>query len=335
MQKLIFAAMLLTWNLVTIVLLGELGIRFIVDDGMQFDLEMWKYARDVKGVSPDSLIGYQHRPNRSAHLMGVDIATSSQGLRDREFSFNRRPGVLRIVMLGDSFTMGWGVPEEFTFSKRLERLFGDEGIQAEVINTGVGNWNTTQEVQYFLTSAYIYHPDIVVLNYFVNDAEPVPRSQSPSLLMRHCYVCVFLVGRLDAALRQLSVTQNWEDYYLSLYDGGNGPGWIAAKAAMKKLSDYCKAKGIALVIANLPELHDVRRYKFAIVTKLVREAARENDLPFADLLPYLRDQEASKLWVTRSDPHPNALAHQLIAEGLFDALNDHIKAATQAARLDH
>ena len=300
-------------------LLVELLVRLVADDGMQFDLEMWKYARDVKAVSLDAVIGHEHRPNRRAHLMGVDVVTNSQGLRDREFQYDRTQGVLRIVMLGDLVTLGWGVPYEFTFSKRLERLYAERGINAEVINTGVGNWNTVQEVQYFLTKAYRYHPDVAVLNYFVNDAEPVGTSQPLSLLMRHCYACVLLAGRVDAALRQLSVRQNWKDYYLSLYGGGNQSGWLAAKAAMKKLAEYCKAEGITLVIVNLPELHDVRRYQFDAVTDLVRETARENDVPFVDLLPFLRGHESSELWVTRSDPHPNALAHKLIADGLFTA----------------
>src|SRR5215468_1873325 len=80
----------------------ELLTRFVVDDGMQYDLEMWKYAREIKQVSADPLIGHEHAPNRQARLMGVDFRTNSQGLRDREFTYERPPGKLRIVMLGDS-----------------------------------------------------------------------------------------------------------------------------------------------------------------------------------------------------------------------------------------
>src|SRR5688572_28552622 len=84
----------------------EVLTRVIVDDGMQFDLEMWKYARDVKQVSPDPLLGHEHAPNRHARLMGVDFRTNSKGLRDREFSYERTPGTLRVLMLGDSLTVG-------------------------------------------------------------------------------------------------------------------------------------------------------------------------------------------------------------------------------------
>ena len=177
--------LLVAVNLLGAALLAEIGIRAFADDGMQFDLEMWKYARDVKVISSDPLIGHEHAPNRKTKLMGVNFETNSQGLRDREFSFERTPGVLRIMMLGDSLTVGWGVNAEATFSKRLESLLNGNGTHAEVINAGAGNWNTIQEVQYFLTKGYKYRPDIIVLNYFLNDAEPVPHSRPPSFLMRH------------------------------------------------------------------------------------------------------------------------------------------------------
>jgi lysophospholipase L1-like esterase len=298
----------------------EAAVRFVADDGMQFDLEMWKYARDVKVVSENPSIGHKHGPHRQATLMGVDVATNSRGLRDREFSFEREPGTLRIVMLGDSLTEGWGVPVAQTFSKRIERLYADQGVRAEAINTGVGNWNTVQEVEFFLTEAYRYRPDVVVLNYFVNDAEPVPHSRPPSFLGRHCYSCVFVVGRIDSFLRQLSTRQDWSAYYMSLYGDGRSEGWLAARGAIGRLAEYCRRENIPLVVASLPELHDVSKYRFSRVTELLREAATESGAAFVDILPYLQGQESSALWVTPPDPHPNGYANQFIAAGLFDAL---------------
>src|SRR5262249_53877156 len=101
--------------------LPEVALRAFLDDGKQFDLAMWKYALEVKGISPHPLIGHDHRPNRHAFLMGVQFDTNSKGLRDREFSYEKPPGKLRIMMLGDSFTVGWGAKFDETFSKRIER----------------------------------------------------------------------------------------------------------------------------------------------------------------------------------------------------------------------
>jgi lysophospholipase L1-like esterase len=300
---------------------AEIFVRAFVDDGMQFDLEMWKYARDIKMVSPDPLIGHQHRPNRAAHLMGVDVATNSHGLRDYEYRYERTPGVLRIVMLGDSFTEGWGVPFTDTSSKRLERLFAENGAKAEVINTGVGNWNTIDEVEYFLTEGYKYQPDIVVLNFFVNDAEPVPPDVPPGFLMRHCYACVYLAGRIDTLLRLFSDRSDWAAYYLGLYGHGTAPGWLGAKTYLKKLADYCKLHEIKLLVVSLPELHDVQHYRFQEITDLVKQAADENGIAFIDLLDSVKNQDSSTLWVTPPDPHPNSLANKFFSDALYQKLH--------------
>ncbi len=295
-------------------------MRLIVDDGMQFDLEMWKYARDIKTVSSNPLIGHQHLPNRAAHLMGVDVATNSRGLRDRDYAYERTPGTLRVLMLGDSFTEGWGVPFEDTFSKRIEQMYAAAGRRAEVINTGVGNWNTTEEAEYFFEEGYKYQPDVVVLNFFVNDAEPVPRDAPPGFLMIHCYSCVFLAGRVDTLLREAADRKDWADYYLGLYGHGTAKGWLDAKAAIRKLADYCRAHDIKFLIASLPELHDVQHYRFQEITDLLNQTADEEGAAFLDLLPSVQDQDSSRLWVTKPDPHPNVLANKFFAEALFRKL---------------
>lgn len=321
MKKVLFPTLLMAIGLAIAAAFTELAVRLVADDGMQFDLEMWKYARDVKVVSDDPVIGHEHGAERKSELMGVTVETNSKGQRDREIPYERTPGVMRIAMVGDSLTQGWGVPFEDTFSKRIERLYEAAGTKAEVVNLGVGNWNTIQEVQYFLTKGYKYRPDIVVLNYFVNDAEPLPvKHEEPSWLMRNCYSCVFFKGRLDTVLRQLTTRQDWAGYYLGLYDGGQSKGWLDAKAAIRRLADYCKANNIKLLIAHLPELHDVQNYRFGVVTELVRQAANENGAPFVDLLPNLQFQAPEDLWVTPPDPHPNSFANELIAAGLFAAL---------------
>ena len=160
----------------------------------------------------------------------------------------------------------------------------------------------------------------MVLNYFVNDAEPVPQNRPPSLLMRNCYACVFIAGRIDMVKRLFFGGPSWDEYYLGLYGNGDAPGWLAAKAAIKELADYCKANDIKLVIANLPELHDVADYRFDLVTQLVKQAAAENGATFIDLLPAVSREDAAKLWVTPPDPHPNAFANELLGAGLFETL---------------
>jgi hypothetical protein len=245
--------------LVTLVLIAglfELSVRLFIDDGMNFNLEMWKYARDVKQRSADPLIGHEHRPFAHAHLMGVDVATNSIGHRDYEYPVARQPGVPRIMMLGDSFIEGWGVPFNETVTKCLERLFQDSGRKVEVMNTGVGNYGSVQEVEAFLTRDAKFNPDIVVLNFDFRSA--------------------ILTG----------AGNEWDKSYLRLFDQ---PGWTDAKAAIQRLADYCRLHSIKLVIVNWPELHDVQHYRLGHITQLIHDVAKEEHVPFVDLLNAVKD----------------------------------------------
>jgi lysophospholipase L1-like esterase len=305
--------------LIVVALATELYVRAVADDGMSFDLEMWKYAIELKQIAADPLIGHEHRPGRSAHLMGVDVAINSKKLRDREIGYERTPGTLRILMLGDSITEGWGVRLDDIISKRLERLYAQSGTPAEVINTGVGNYNTVQEVQYFLTEGHKYAPDIVLLGFTYNDAEPVPVYREPTRFERHCRACIFLAGRLDSLSRMVAGRPGWAEYYLGLYRDDAAP-WRDARAALHRLAAFCAARNIRLVIASFPELHDARHYRLGAITQAIRQVAEQENADFVDLLPAVVNEDPARLWVTPQDVHPNGFGHGLYAELLFKAL---------------
>jgi lysophospholipase L1-like esterase len=314
-----FWPLMVIGTLVAAAIMIEIFVRVVIDDGMQFDLEMWKYARDVKQVAANPLIGHQHRPGSRAHLMGVDVAINSKGLRDREIPYQRTPGTLRILMLGDSFTEGWGVALEDTFAKRLERLYAARGTAAEVINAGVGNYNTVMEVNYFLDEGRKYNPDIIVLNFTFNDAEAVPPYPAENPLLRFCYACVYLAGRADTLLREASLRADWKSYYLGLY-ADDAPGWRDAKAALATLAASTRARRQKLLVASLPELHELIPYPLQAITDRAQTTARDVGADFVDVLPALQPVPPWQLWVSPTDPHPNARAHALIAETLFRKL---------------
>ena len=302
---------------VTLVFLSvclEAATRFAADTGLNFDLEMWKYARTLKQRSSNPLIGHEHRPRSRAVLMGVDVRINDAGHRDQTTLVERQSGVGRIVMLGDSITFGWGVPAEDTVSTRLEAMFERSGNPVEVINAGVGNYNTVQEVESFIERDAATSPDMAILNYYVNDAEPVPLYRASGFLTRYSQAWVFLAGRFDALRRMTGERPKWDQYYLGLYQA---PGWDAAKAAIYRLAEFCRQKRIKLMIVSWPELHEVQHYRLQPITDRVRAVAKAEGVLFVDLLEAMGAQDSSKLWVTVPDPHPNAFANAIAAKYLF------------------
>lgn len=303
---------------------AEAYVAYAVDDGMQFDLEMWRYARTLKRPSANPAIGHEHAPNTRAHLMGADVAISSQGLRDREFSMTPPPGRTRILMLGDSLTFGWGVEGHQTYSKRLEDMLLKSGRDVEVINTGVGNYNTEMEVAYFLERGAKFRPHYVVLNYFINDAEPTPRDRS-NFLSRNSPAFVYFASRLDMAMRRVNAGEkkDWKSYYAGLYQGDEGIGRVAA--AVERLAKYCRENGIKLLLANQPELRNPADYPFAQVDRMIEQIAAANQLRYIPMLPAVRDLKPETLWVTPPDPHPSAVAHEAFAKELYRVLDTELK----------
>jgi lysophospholipase L1-like esterase len=308
-------------SLVAGAVLLEGASRWLLDDGMNFDVEMWKYARDIKRVSANPEIGHEHRPGTSGFYMGVPVQINSTGLRDREFDMTgKSKGVVRTLMLGDSLTFGWGVRVEDTPSKLLESLLNAQHTspQNEVINTGVGNYNTAMEVAYFFDRGMKFKPDVVVLNYFINDAEPQPHRHQ-AVLTEYSYAYVMFSSAIDKISREFFGKADWKTYYKNLYGSGE-PGWNAAQAAIQRLAVYCRENHIKLLVVNYPELHQLRNYPFPEVTEAVAATVKRNDVDFLDLLPTIVDLDPASLWVSPTDAHPNRIANVRFAQAIGEKL---------------
>lgn len=128
-------------------------------------------------LSDDPILRYEYRSNyvgTEADLPDFDQgwATNSNGFRDREYPRDKPAGVTRILVLGDSIVAGNGIRSaEDVFVKRLERLLNaPSGRQRyEVLNLGVGGYQTYQEVELLRVKGLAYHPDIVLVAFCLND----------------------------------------------------------------------------------------------------------------------------------------------------------------------
>ncbi len=121
--------------------------------------------------SENKNIVYEMKPNLFGTFRNQPLRTNSHGLRDREYSFNKAPGVFRIVGLGDSIIFGWGVKMEDTFPSLLEDWLNqaDSDRKYEVINFGAPGYNTAIEAAVFEHKCLKYDPDLAILNFISND----------------------------------------------------------------------------------------------------------------------------------------------------------------------
>jgi lysophospholipase L1-like esterase len=100
------------------------------------------------------------------------VSTNSQGFRDIEFPPVQSSRAFRIVCLGDSWTFGWNVGQEFTYPAQLKNLlkqtFPDTSF--EVFNLGVGGYSSYQGLQLLKRKALALQPDLVVIGFAMNDS---------------------------------------------------------------------------------------------------------------------------------------------------------------------
>lgn len=114
------------------------------------------------------LFGWSIKPNlRAYQAEGLPpVTTNAQGWRAlHDYARDRRAGVTRLAVLGDSFTFGEQARDEDVWTVMLE----DQLDRAEVLNFGVHGFGTDQQLRVLEEEAITYRPDVVVLGFFVED----------------------------------------------------------------------------------------------------------------------------------------------------------------------
>jgi len=276
---------------------------------------MSRYSNLGKVASPNPLIGHVHRKNMSERLMGVQVETNSDGLRDREYPVEKT-GKYRIIFVGDSLTFGWGAEREDTFEYLLEERWS-QTRDVEILNFGIGNYNTVQEVNLFEEKGLKYKPDQVTLFFFINDAELLKKKSSLEFLSRSQLI-TFYWSRLRGLFAEDGSESGYLDYYSQLY-ADSSQGWQEAKAAMLKLKNITAENDIIFQVVLLPELHDLVDYPFSELYDRVARFLNESDIDVLDITPAFRDEtDPMKLWVAPDDAHPNARAHEIIANATME-----------------
>jgi len=123
-------------------------------------------------LAKSGLFGDKHTPANlkpSSVVRGSIGFANSQGFKDREHAFERTLSAPRVVALGDSFTWGAGVSYDEAFVTLIERRLQTVAPGAEVIKLGVPAWGPNEEFHLLKTYGIRFHPDLVMLNFFIGN----------------------------------------------------------------------------------------------------------------------------------------------------------------------
>jgi lysophospholipase L1-like esterase len=303
----------------------EILLRVKNSSMTNYDIEMWRYAKELKVKSPDPALDFDHVKSKSATLQSVEVRLNEWGLRGEQVKA-ADADTRRILFLGGSITLGWGVPEAETVEERLEKMLADAGEKVEVLNAGVGNYNTQRYVSRFFKEQAELKPTDIVVHYFLRDAEDLPPGGG-NWLLRNSQAAVTLWIAYHRLFDKKG-EQTLVEHYRKVYEPG-APGFVAMQARLKDLADYAKARNIRLYLAMTPDVHNLVDYKFRFVHETMRQVAESRGYTFVDLLPAMLGRRPEELFAMPGDPHPNALGHKLMAETLFPVLSQHMVRASR------
>lgn len=292
---------------------GEVVLRLKNRSMTTYDIEMWRYAKELKVRSDDPHLDFDHVKSKSAVLQKVPIRLNDWGLRGGPVE-PVPPGGRRILFLGGSIALGWGVPEESTVEARLQQMLRDRGERVQVLNAGVGNYNADRYVSRFFAELSGLNPTDIVVHYFLRDAEDLPAGGG-NVLLRNSELAVTLWIAYHR-LADRSGERSLVDHYRAAYQP-DAPGFVVMQERLRQLADYAKAHNIRLYLAMTPDVHNLVNYQFEFVHATMRRIAEADGYTFVDLLPALRGRPPETLFAMPGDPHPNSLGHNLMAEAIL------------------
>jgi lysophospholipase L1-like esterase len=275
-------------------------------------------------------------PNVRGTFKGKLYRTNSAGFRGREYSASATSGVVRIVIVGDSVTMGEGVLEEEAYPAVLERQLnaGDASPRYEVLNLGLSGLNITADVQRLETLGLGFHPDLVVYGFTLNDIEGSTYHETPmnyaglAHLQRYfhftrsrSYLLRVLWPRWMALADTVFPSRGSYAFDLDEVYFHNPPAWAEFTAGLDRLAALAREHHVCAHVFIHTHLFALRfMHPFAKVYDRVADAARERGLTVTQSLPIMRGRDEGALILGPDDLHPNPAGHELFARALLDGL---------------
>ena len=309
MKRLLSGASLVLLGLLLACAALEGLVRVATSSQQNYLVEMWRYATLLKQKSADPVIGHEHIPGASASLQGVEVSINSLGMRGPEPDLTT-PGKHKLVVIGDSVAMGWGLPEDETLRAQLARWLGPA---SEVMTTGVGNMNMTQIVANWLRYADTIRPDTVIVLATAR-APLVQDTGQAGWLVRHSQAYALIVSFVEMAMSNAPGQAGLVAAYEKMW--ADGPGRAALNMALDRLKADQARHGYRVLVMMVPESHSFQPYQFDFITNIMRAESEKRGWAFLDPLPSLRQEPAESYWVANNDVHPNAKAFKVMTDVL-------------------
>lgn len=338
MRNLLLKGLLLLTGVAFSLCLLEVAVRFLdVEPRPLAPLPLAMYQ-----LSDSPVIGFEYLPGYTPSAddpAGFSkhnrFPINQSGFRGHDYTLEKPDDTYRIMVLGDSTTVGIGVPElDNIFTQRLEDLLnakGDDPRHFEVLNMGVGGYHTMQEAETLRTKGLDYNPDLVLMVFCVNDfalhadggvyerllrANPLAAGNVVAPLHQRLLLSSRLAFIVYHRLQDIQISMSDHDQW---YEANVLQGRNPVRAGLELMEQMREQHGFEVRVVILPEFGaPFSQYRSTAIHRQVQEIARElSGIPVIDLLDdfaALGNNPRAFAW---DGLHLNAHGHAVMARMLL------------------
>lgn len=280
----------------------------------------------------------------------VLIRTNSKGLRaDREIPYKKTEGVYRIVVLGDSYGMGYEVNLEDTFPSQLAGMLEEAGWKTEIVNLSVSGHGNAEEYIMLTCEGFKYEPDLVLLQWHSTDLLDNVRSglfalQDGVLVRRNqSYLPGIAVSKVLyripgyrflsensqlysfirewTAMKIKDLLAFWRGRQAVLEEGDTSPAQSVQQyreeltaALLAKMQEECRQRNIPFLVLDIPRVHGRTEFRSVFPMEKVSSLQLDYYSPIQDFLRYA----GRKIFTEKGHFHLTPLGCRIVARGLAD-----------------
>jgi hypothetical protein len=297
----------------------------------RMDNWQWHVAEDPEGWRDGDKVFFRPRadfilreivPSVSTVIAGAPITSNHFGMRDREYEVAKPPNTCRIILLGASNDMGFGVKDDQTYENLTEAHLNQQHpdprySRYEILNLSVAGYSILQRVLRLEDAGFQFQPDIAVLSVSAVDEQ-------------------FLASHLRKALIQgVKAPPEYRDIVERIVDQAHVNGKMPAVMIERRLQPYatelcewsfrrfaqqCAQHGVRPLVLYRPAPADFAGLEPAIRSETVR-LARAAGLEVIDLSPAFDSvTDRNTLILGKWDDHTTPLGHRLLAGKLYEGL---------------
>lgn len=246
------------------------------------------------------------------------------GFRDREWTPNDWNGRTSILVVGDSFTAGSGIAHPA--DRFPDVLAAHLGTAYAVINLGVVGATTPRELQ-TLQAYPLQNPDVVILQYYLNDIDDAALAQGydPQIglsmdvpaWINESYLANYAYWGISNYLRatEQNMAQTYRQWSYSMYD--NPIVWEIHRQQLEDFIAYVDSIGARLIVVIFPNMLDPFG-SIAYVDRVAQVFDDSGHTAVLKLFDVVDAWEINARVVSLGDPHPSAAFSRHVGDLLYE-----------------